>query len=369
MAEETNRPTTPLIQLTSEPITPETPDKTEYSLRELLSLEIEEEPCLFSPIFTRSGIAVLVGGSDSGKSTLLRQMCMCVASGRDFLGWRYGGEHNRAIYFSSEDDEKLTARVVKKYNNTMQIPPECTDNLKFEFDIDPETIATKLESLLIEEPADLIIIDALGDAFNGKNLNDNREVRAFYNQFKPITKKYNCLIIFNHHTGKRTSTFAPNKDNTLGSQAIEAAPRLAIELRTDPENHDLKHFCITKCNYLGNDYKTKSFALEMDENLVFSSTGERIEFDDLAKELKKQTRKPATPNKYDDETHKEFLIGTFEGVQGGVINQTRLRNKIEQEFELSDKKARNFVDYYEEKHWIEISGKGIKNSTLYKCNL
>lgn len=71
-------------ELTEEAITIPDKEQTSYTLWELLQMEIEDLPCLFSPIFLKSGIAVLVGGSDSGKSSLLRQMAMCVATGRDF---------------------------------------------------------------------------------------------------------------------------------------------------------------------------------------------------------------------------------------------------------------------------------------------
>ena len=92
-------------ELTEEAITIPDKEQTSYTLWELLQMEIEDLPCLFSPIFLKSGIAVLVGGSDSGKSSLLRQMAMCVATGRDFLGWKYQGVHHAAAYFSSEDDK------------------------------------------------------------------------------------------------------------------------------------------------------------------------------------------------------------------------------------------------------------------------
>lgn len=346
------------IPLTSEEVTAE---KTTFTLADLLSMEIDEVPRLFYPIFVKSGIAVLVGGSDTGKSSLLRQMAMCVATGRDFLTWRYNGERHRAIYLSSEDDATITAAVVKKYNKTMQLPDAAKTNLRFRFDLNSDNVIEGLEQMLSEQAADLIVIDALADFFNGRNLNDNKEVRNFYAPFKEMAKKHNCLIIFNHHTGKRTSAYTPDKDNSLGSQAIEAAPRLAIELRADPHNPDIKHFCAVKGNYLPTEHKTKSFALRMDDNLVFSPTGERTDFTELAK--RPNEKRKTAPTDFAAQEHRDFLKSTFDG---GQFNQTQLRSAIMQEFEISGKTADKFIAYYLHEKWVCEVGKGARGAIVYE---
>lgn len=346
------------IPLTAEEVTAE---KTTFTLADLLSMEVDEVPRLFYPIFVKSGIAVLVGGSDTGKSSLLRQMAMCVATGRDFLTWRYNGERHRAIYLSSEDDATITAAVVKKYNKTMQLPDSAKTNLRFRFDLNSDNVIEGLEQMLSEQAADLIVIDALADFFNGRNLNDNKEVRNFYAPFKEMAKKHNCLIIFNHHTGKRTSAYTPDKDNSLGSQAIEAAPRLAIELRADPHNPDIKHFCAVKGNYLPTEHKTKSFALRMDDNLVFSPTGERTDFAELAK--RPNEKRKTAPTDFAAQEHRDFLKSTFDG---GQFNQTQLRSAIMQEFEISGKTADKFITYYLHEKWVCEVGKGARGAIVYE---
>lgn len=337
-------------------------DKTTYTLAELLAMEVTELPCLFAPVFLKSGLFLLAGESDTGKSSFLRQMAMSVATGRDFMEWKYQGEHHRAIYFSSEDDVTITARVLKLYNKTMQLNPAAAQNLRFEFDINPDTIVDRVATMLKEQPADLVIIDALGDAFNGKNLNDNTEVRKFYAPLDAIAKEANCLIVFNHHNGKRSAEVAPSKDNSIGSQALAAKPRGAAELRTDPASPDIKHFCIVKANYLPSEYKTKSYAMRMDENLVFTLTGERADFAELAKSMKPE-RKPKTPEAHENDTHRAFIRSIF---ASGELNQTALRNAIRGEFELSDRPARAFIEYYEKRNWIAVAGKGKQGSIIYK---
>lgn len=355
-----NKATAPGIGNRQEPTT--TTEKATYTLAELLAMEVKELPCLFAPIFLKSGIAVLVGGSDTGKSSLLRQMCMNVATGRDFLNWKYGGEHHRAIYFSSEDDAQLTANVIRKYNKTMNLPKDAKNNLRFVFDTEPENLCETIATMLAEQPADLIVIDAFADFFTG-NLNDNTEVRKFLRPFKTIAKEANCLIIFNHHTGKRSDERSVSKDNSLGSQAIEAAPRLAIELRKDPTDPDTKHFCVVKANYLPSEYKRKSYAIKMDANLVFATTGERADFAELAKPNKPEAQSKK-PTAHTNEEHRAFIRSAFDGAE---LNQTKLTTEIATEFGISAKYAREaYLPYYLKSKWIEETGKKGRNATMYK---
>jgi RecA-family ATPase len=68
------------------------------SAMDLLNREIENIPCLVEPFLQRVGLACIAGSSDTGKSSLLRYLCMCIVSGEtDFLGFSIKAKHNRAI--------------------------------------------------------------------------------------------------------------------------------------------------------------------------------------------------------------------------------------------------------------------------------
>ena len=121
----------------------------------------------------------------------------------------------------------------------------------------------------------------------------------FLNQYSQLANKYQCLIIFLHHCGKRTENFMPSKHNLLGSQAFEAKMRLVLELRSDVADKTVKHLCCVKGNYLSADYKTESIKLKFSENLTFHEesiklkfsenltfyeTGERVPYENLVPE-------------------------------------------------------------------------------------
>ena len=91
---------------------------TEYTNRkirrasDLIKRGVQEIPMLFAPVFPRKGVALFAGSSDAGKSMLLRNMAISVATGRDFLGWKYKGIRRSCIFVATEDDEDATSYLL-----------------------------------------------------------------------------------------------------------------------------------------------------------------------------------------------------------------------------------------------------------------
>lgn len=266
----------------------ENSNPSSYSAKELYDLGIKEFPTLIDPIFPRTGLTVLAGSSDTGKSTFLRQLAISIVRGDEtFLGWSINAKYNQVIYVSTEDDKYAISYLLNKSINEDD-DIDKYENLRYVFSL--EDPMENLEALLAESPADCIIIDAFSDLYPGE-INQVNKVRNFMNQFFMIADRYNCLIIFLHHTGKRTEDYPPNKSNLLGSQGIEGKARQVIELRRDPYNAQFRHVCIVKGNYLTDDMKTHSYKL-LFENQYFTMTDDRVDFNDLVIKLdeKKQMK-------------------------------------------------------------------------------
>jgi RecA-family ATPase len=153
--------------------------------------------------------------------------------------------------------------------------------LRFIFEY--ENLLNELEKRLKKKPADLIIIDCFADIF-GNDLKDSNQIRAFLNNYQQLAQKNGCLVLFLHHTGKRTENSEPSKNNLLSGQGFEAKMRLVIELRADQLNTNKRHLCIVKGNYLPGNYKKESYVLIFDEtNFSFQNTNERVPFELLVK--------------------------------------------------------------------------------------
>lgn len=249
----------------------------------LLSRPLEAIPYLCELLLQKTGLAALVGSSDSGKSAFLRQLALSIAADFfDFLEFKIESKHKSVIYYSTEDDENSLRYLLNKQYQGVRHRRKIEDFEGLRFIFNSDNPLMELDRRLTQKPADLVIIDAFSDIYD-KSMNENTQVRSFLNEYSKLAQKHTCLILFLHHIGKRTETMVPDKSNVIGSQAFEAKMRLLIELRTDPIVPHLKHLCVLKGNYLPVHCKRDSYELQFDENMLFSRTGNRVPFDKLVK--------------------------------------------------------------------------------------
>jgi KaiC/GvpD/RAD55 family RecA-like ATPase len=251
-------------------------EKSLYSAFELLNLNIKEVPKLVDPLFQKTGLASLVGTSDTGKSTFLRQLALSIVLKKEkFLDFKLNFTHGKVIYVSTEDGAHSIGSSIKKQIESIK---HVNDDLKLlenlKFILDTDKLFLKLNQIISKEPVDLIIMDAFTDIFT-KELNSNTQVRTFLNVYDNLAKKNNCLIIFLHHTGKRTQHNSPSKDSIIGSQGFEAKMRAVIEIKPNKNNAHQKDLWILKSNFLEPSVKKNSYLLNFSDDMVFTNSGIR----------------------------------------------------------------------------------------------
>ncbi|MGQ7869959.1 AAA family ATPase [Sunxiuqinia sp. sy24] len=286
-----------------------------YTATELLNRNISKIPCLLEPILPKVGLCGFAGSSDTGKSTFLRQLAIAVCIGeKEFLGFKLNTPNKRAIYVSTEDDDDAISFLLKEACKTKNLKPEEYCGLTYIFDT--ENLLSRLKSLLLTQSVDLIVIDAFTDIY-GRSMNDSNQVRTFLNSYSQLAQKYRCLIVFLHHTGKRTEELAPSKHNLLGSQGFEAKMRIVIELRTDSNTPDFRHLCIVKGNYLSAEYKNESFVLRFDNDRHFTMTKERRHFERLTTSKRSENKELALRMASEGKTQAE-IAGHLEISQATV---------------------------------------------------
>ena len=264
-------------------------NKILYNGYDLIRNPITEIPKLLDPLFPKVSSVSLVGSSDLGKSTLLRQFALAVSMGdTKFLGWDLKAEHNRALYVSTEDDNDASTIQLKRFNEVRKKEDVDFKGITFIYDI--FKLKDTVENYVKENPIDVLIMDAYLDIYSGTNSkNDGGQIRQFLTDYDQLAKKYKFLVIWNHHCKKGTQAFEPGKDNVLGSQSFEAKMRLVCEMRPDLVDDHRRHLCFIKGNYLAPEYKIESYVLELDPNtLYFKNTGERELFENLRIEVKKK---------------------------------------------------------------------------------
>lgn len=247
----------------------------------LLNFKADKMATLVDPFIPKAGVVCLAGGSDTGKSCLLRQLAIEIVTGNDsFLGFQLNTIYQNCIFVATEDDPHATSFLLSK--QAAEHEASTLKNLRFIFET--EDLLEQLNQKLEDVPSDLIVIDCFADAYPG-DLKDSQKIRTFLHQYQQLALQHECLIIFLHHTAKRTENFEPSKNNLLSGQGFESKMRMVMELRVDLLNPNTRHLCIVKGNYLPSSFKRESFVLDFDEsNFTFNNTGQRTPFEFLVKQ-------------------------------------------------------------------------------------
>ncbi len=249
------------------------------SALELIKNEsLSQEKSLLEGVFEKTGLACIAGATDTGKSMILRDLAIAISQEEEtFLGFKLNAVHNKVLFVSTEDSMSKTAELLKI--QTEGLIDESLGRIRFIFN--PDNSVEEVRKALEQEQADVAIIDCFSDAYEGDAINSN-ETRSYLKKWQKIADQHGCLIIFLHHLVKRGETGAPSKHNLHGGQGFQAKMRTVVELRTDMNDINKRHFCIVKGNYLKPEQKDRSFVLYFDpENLRFTSKGEREEYDNL----------------------------------------------------------------------------------------
>lgn len=292
----------------------------------LLTEKSASIPYLLTPILQQTGVVSLVGSSDTGKSSFLRQFATAIVHGdTNFLGFKINSRYQRVIYVSTEDDRVSIAHLLAT-QNINNVPKEKYINLGFIFD--SHDLLNKIALILRKFPSDCVIIDAFADLYEG-DMNQSNKVRSYLNKYSTLADKYQCLFIFLHHTGKRTEELVPSKNNTIGSQGFESKMRMVIELRKDFSDPTIRHMCIVKGNYLPQEYKESSYVLKF-ENMRFAYLNRRVPFDQLAKN--------------DDENNKAKEKAIVYKRQGNSVREIE-RKLREEGFKVSKSTIGNWTQY------------------------
>lgn len=246
--------------------------KEVYSGTDLLNMGIKEIPKLWDPFFPVCGLVGFTGSSDCGKSMFLRQLAIAVSlHQKEFLGYPLRPKHGRGIYVCTEDDVEGIAAILHQQIGNADW--KRISSLQFLFDA--HDLLKRLDAMLTQAPADIVVIDVWSDIFTG-NPNNWVDVRQNLSPLKDLSRRHNCLIVVLHHTTKNSEKNAPDKNKLNGSQAIEAKLRSLLELRNGTNPHERLLF-VLKSNYMPREQKEEGLVLQINPKwLLFSNTGRKI---------------------------------------------------------------------------------------------
>ena len=246
------------------------------------NMNFTEIDFLVDKLIPKATLCALVGESDTGKSSLLRQLAVSIVCDEDdFLGFKIKESCRNVIYVSTEDGDMATSVWLNKYFTEEFTQDAKLSRLKFIYSVDG--IISNLKKVVTTNCVDLIIVDSYADLFSG-SMNNSNEVRSFLNLYDSIVKEFGVTVVFLHHTKKASSGMIPNKNSILGSQGFEAKMRSVMMLIKDRDEPSLRHLCIVKNNYMTESNKNESYVLNFNDQLSFVNTGERVQIQNLGEE-------------------------------------------------------------------------------------
>jgi len=147
-------------------------------------------------------VNILVGDSGLGKSPLLYQLAMCVASGRPFLGLRT--IKGKVIYFDYENAVPQVEKMVRALAENIGVVKRDYENglgLWNRNDCPPGVnISRQLVEIVESESPSLVVIDSLS-AFWPRAEDTNSETSHMI-QFLRGLSNLNCAVILVHHRRK-----------------------------------------------------------------------------------------------------------------------------------------------------------------------
>jgi RecA-family ATPase len=133
---------------------------------ELLKNPLTEIQWLVEGLLPKTGVSILAGMSDLGKSAFLRQLGIHIVVNEEyFCGYKLNSTFKKTIYCASEDDAAATTSLLHKICDN-RYKPEQLEGIRFVFDV-PNNIEQTLRNELKKEPVDLIVIDCLMDLWEG----------------------------------------------------------------------------------------------------------------------------------------------------------------------------------------------------------
>jgi energy-coupling factor transporter ATP-binding protein EcfA2 len=184
-------------------------------------------------LINEGAMSMLVGPFKGGKSTLLRILCACVATGHPFLGREvqqgrvgYCGleerfddlmRHFRTLFVGSDEATQNLAMVSAGDD---WVP----DRLEDRFDV--------IEASIEKHQLKLLVIGPIHDLIQFNNTNDYAEVKSKVRGLKKVCERAGCAIASDHHMNK----YGIGRNALLGSVAFGAVSDQVFYLPYDKEN-------------------------------------------------------------------------------------------------------------------------------------
>ncbi len=191
----------------------------------------ELSPCLIDGVLRKGHKMLIAGPSKAGKSFLQIELCISIAEGEPWLGWKC--VRGRVMYVNLELDRASCLHRFRDVYAALGWKPEHLDsidiwNLRGK-SVPMDKLAPKLIRRAAKKDYVAIIIDPIYKVITGDE-NSADQMANFCNQFDKICSELECAVIYCHHHSKGSQGGKKSMDRASGSGVFARDPDALLDL-------------------------------------------------------------------------------------------------------------------------------------------
>lgn len=199
------------------------------SLAELMDEPEPEVDWLVDGMLVSAGFSIIAARAKVGKSTLARNLAICVAQGRNFLS--RPTSRGRVLYMALEEQR---SEIVRDF---LRMGAQREDPITVHTGAAPEAALRSLSEAIIAHSATLAVIDPLIKFTRLDDVNDYAKVYRALAPIVEVARSTGCHILALHHTNKLVQDGSSiSTASVMGSSAFTANVDTTIIMHRNNEN-------------------------------------------------------------------------------------------------------------------------------------
>lgn len=188
-------------------------------------------PPLIEGVLRQGHKMLLAGPSKAGKSYALIELCVSIAEGKPWLGWKCA--QGRVMYVNLELDKASCLHRFADIYKAMNWQPEHIDNIDIwnlrGRSVPMDKLAPKLIRRAAKKSYIAIIIDPIYKVITGDE-NSADQMAAFCNQFDRVATELGAAVIYCHHHSKGSQGGKRSMDRASGSGVFARDPDTLLDM-------------------------------------------------------------------------------------------------------------------------------------------
>lgn len=201
------------------------------SLEEVWESLPELAPCLIEGVLRKGHKMLISGPSKAGKSFLLIELCISIAEGKKWLGWRCA--KGKVMYVNLELDRSSCLHRFKDVYESLGWNPDHLKNIDIwnlrGKSVPMDKLAPKLIRRAAKKEYVAVIIDPIYKVITGDE-NSADQMAKFCNQFDKVCTELGCAVIYCHHHSKGNQGGKKSMDRASGSGVFARDPDAMLDL-------------------------------------------------------------------------------------------------------------------------------------------